>query len=621
MEKDRDKRYQSALQFSRDLTAFANGEDIRARRVGAVGRTWRQVKRHKIRSSLAAALALAVIGAGLLAFQAARVSARQAERDYEDLCARAYAGNSSAWRRSGASDELFGRAIALLPGRQEAYVGRALLGTSPEQALADIEEARRLGLPARSYHLLRADAHRRQGRWSEVAAEDRQAGPELSGVPLDLVVEGKIAWLRGEYDHAEACLTRAIEMASSEWTRHLARTIRGLSRETRGELDGALEDLLALPGSDRVIWIRVFVAAIWRALGRAERADVIMEGLLREQRAAGEEARWTAVLDACWTAVELGPWLERISSEAVDAFGGSAVLATHRAAALNQSRDFDGALLEAQRALALDPDLDLAHEEMGQALHELGRVPEALAAFKRMRRTPRSATQMSGCLAELGRFDEALDLLGRARKNSPYHWSVPSYVAQVYSERGDQKKALAASDDALRLAPRLWFLHSDRGLYLRRAGRNTEALDAYDRALTLQPRDVVSLANRVGPLLQLGRRDEALASADRAIEIDQNYGVAHAARADALNAVGRHDEALKSSLRAVELGGPHVELAHNAHSVTLGELGRDAEALAAADRAVQYGGSVDRTSRWLRSNRRFNSTLETLSLCTTAPMR
>ncbi|MHC4670084.1 MAG: serine/threonine-protein kinase, partial [Planctomycetota bacterium] len=58
MDKDRDKRYQSARELARDLCRFAEGAAIHARRIGPAGRAWRKVKRHRLRATLCAALVL-----------------------------------------------------------------------------------------------------------------------------------------------------------------------------------------------------------------------------------------------------------------------------------------------------------------------------------------------------------------------------------------------------------------------------------------------------------------------------------------------------------------------------------------------------------------------------------
>lgn len=75
-------RYQTAAEFAQDLESWADGFPVRARPLGAAGRSWRFVRRHPVASVVVAVLALGMSASAVLALQQARV-AEQRQRDAE----------------------------------------------------------------------------------------------------------------------------------------------------------------------------------------------------------------------------------------------------------------------------------------------------------------------------------------------------------------------------------------------------------------------------------------------------------------------------------------------------------------------------------------------------------
>ena len=181
------------------------------------------------------------------------------------------------------------------------------------------------------------------------------------------------------------------------------------------------------------------------------------------------------------------------------------------------------------RVLALQPANALAHYQLGVALDEAQRTPEALDCYQNAIRAKPD-------------FAEAHNNRGVALK-----------------ALGRPEEALACFERAIGLRPGYGRAHFNLGNTLGRLKRLPEALQAYDQAIGLEPGHAESHRNRGATLNELGRFDEALASLDRAIELRPELAESHGHRGDALSELRRLDEARDCYQRAVELepdGGP-----------------------------------------------------------------
>ncbi len=154
---------------------------------------------------------------------------------------------------------------------------------------------------------------------------------------------------------------------------------------------------------------------------------------------------------------------------------------------------------------------------------------------------------------------------------------------------GRPVEALAAFDQALKLAPGLAAAHSGRGAALRALGRLREALAAYQDA----PADFDTLAGLGGLLHDMERYPQAVAVYDGALAIRQDATL-HSNRGGALQNMRRMEEARAAYDMALKLD-PRNVLALNNRANLLWQHYRDREAaitdfetLLALDPAHEY---------------------------------
>lgn len=142
IEKDPDRRYQTAIEFALDLERFLAGEPISARRTALHTRLLKKVRRHRVISLLASlvVIAVVVILVGGMRSRGYKQSAARAEYA-ENLATGANLVRRRAWAEAIA---VFDRALAADPNGLEALVERGkchFIEESHEAAVADFEKA------------------------------------------------------------------------------------------------------------------------------------------------------------------------------------------------------------------------------------------------------------------------------------------------------------------------------------------------------------------------------------------------------------------------------------------------------------------------------------------------
>ncbi|MGK5642983.1 tetratricopeptide repeat protein [Streptomyces sp. URMC 126] len=135
--------------------------------------------------------------------------------------------------------------------------------------------------------------------------------------------------------------------------------------------------------------------------------------------------------------------------------------------------------------------------------------------------TPHPLVDQAAALLDLGRLDEARTLLARRLAEDPadvYGWV---YLAQCHKMPEEYEEALAATGEALALAPEQYDAHFIRAHALRRLGRPDEALAEAHETIRIDPRGwqgFAALSEALGAWQP--RRPEAFDAAVTAVELD-----------------------------------------------------------------------------------------------------
>jgi serine/threonine protein kinase/predicted negative regulator of RcsB-dependent stress response len=268
MDKDPDRRYQTAGQMAQDLRCYLNRFAISARRAGPVARGVKWVRRRPGVAALLGCLLVAVAVAGYFAWQAKQAGDRLAEDQRQAALERAIlqamSGDEAAALQAIADAEARDAPpgqLNLLRGFVEYQRGR------PREAMVYLEQAERQLPGSVAVKALLAQAHCAVGQWSqmeELLAASDGLQPQTSEDYLFLGMAQAVF----DPDKGLRTLDKALERPRP-WP--LARLLRGSARTqvammtgTVQDADKALDDLrkVDLPDGPLLVGARVFATLV-----------------------------------------------------------------------------------------------------------------------------------------------------------------------------------------------------------------------------------------------------------------------------------------------------------------------------------------------------------------------
>src|SRR5438094_20926 len=185
--------------------------------------------------------------------------------------------------------------------------------------------------------------------------------------------------------------------------------------------------------------------------------------------------------------------------------------------------------------LRLRPNESSALEMKGDALTNLGRRPEALAAYE--------------AAAAIDPKDDNL-----RQKIEEVRVDVPGLLSRalIASASGNYPQALNLFDDILEVEPSNVNALIGKAVAYRRSGKPQEAVNCLDLVLGVQPNNASALLNRGNILLAEGDLENALRAFDHLTQLYPNDEEAWAAQGDVLVKMGRDDDALRAYTEALQ---------------------------------------------------------------------
>jgi tetratricopeptide (TPR) repeat protein len=605
LEKDRNRRYDSANGLARDIERYLHNEPVQACPPSAWYRYRKFARRNKTGLTIAG---LVVLFLGLLVGAVGWLVRDQAAREQE--VARDRAAQQAATEREG--NQALEEAATLqrqkkwpealeVAKRAEGVTangGSAALRQRAGELRRDLEmvllleDIRLRGSDVRDGHFntMRKvadyeDAFREYG--IDVVRLDPQAGGEelrTTSIPVELAA-ALDDW---------ALERRLVRKNETGWKNLLALARRADPDEWRNQVRDALERedskrLQQLGASERMVDLPpstlVFLGMALEESGAVEQAAAVLRKA--QQRHPGD----------FWVSHELASALMRLKSpplEDVVRFQTAALALRPRSPgvylnlgiALAKKGAAGEALAAYKQALHLKPDYAEVYSDLGVLLRDQGQALEAEAAC---RKALDLRPDFAGAYANLGTALLDQGKLLEAEAACRKALALQSNFAEAYSDLGEvlqaQKKfpdAEAAYRKAIDLRPDLAVAHANLGVLLRARGRLAEAEASHRKALELRPDDARIHCNLGNALLSQGKVQEAEAAFRKAVQLRPDDAVSFVNLGVALREQKRLPEAEAALRKATQLQ-PDLAEAHD----NLGSILHDQRKLPEAEAAIR----------------------------------
>jgi predicted O-linked N-acetylglucosamine transferase (SPINDLY family) len=257
-----------------------------------------------------------------------------------------------------------------------------------------------------------------------------------------------------------------------------------------------------------------------------------------------------------------------------------------------------------ETAIGLNGKVPSFHNNLGNALKELGRLDEAAASYRKalqLKPDHVDACYNLGIVLEAqDKREEAAACYRQALTLKANHHQALFCLGNVLLAEGMPDEAMASFRQALAVRPDFAEAHNNIASLLRTQGKLEDAAASYRRALAIKPDFAEAHANLGLVLLENERLDEAAEACRRAVAVKPDYAEAHKTLGMILMEQGRQSEAIASFQRALAIQPDFAEARLGAAVATVPAFAEDAAQSASA--VEDFAQALDGLEDWNRSN-------------------
>lgn len=218
--------------------------------------------------------------------------------------------------------------------------------------------------------------------------------------------------------------------------------------------------------------------------------------------------------------------------------------------------DFKSALSELRKAVQIDPNSPLAHNNLGNVYEKIGELNLAVSGYQ-----------------------EAIEI-------NPHRAESHYNLGSIYAKQGKMDLAIEKYKEAIEIYPHYAEAHLNLGVAYRHEGELDLAVSEYEKIIQIDP-DHARAHNNLGSVyIEMRKFDLAIATLKRAIQIDPNYAAAHDTLGTVYKNMGKMDLAIAEHQRAIEID-PNFAMAHYNLGNAYNNRGEFALAIGAFKKAVQ----------------------------------
>ncbi len=403
----------------------------------------------------------------------------------------------------------FDQAARLEPFYAYAFAWRGVVRRERKDlkgALADMNRAIELNRTTSWIFLWRGEILEALGRLKEAGEDYTQSlGVDQRHVSA-MIARAVLRFRQGNRDGARSDLDRALKI---EPTNARASLWRGILNERADRWVQARADYLrAIDGAGSLKGPELRNAKRFLRRGPVLTSESIRSAVAQVQESlqAGQNANAAAMCDE---ALRVDPHcraLLRLRSEAYRCLGEydkqvadldrllaldakSAEAWVARGIGRRNAMDFEGSLRDAEEGLRRSPGLISAQILKSEALRNMGRFPESIAAasaaIETRRKVPRAYLVRGKARRQGGDWDGALIDLRRAAALAPGDAKVRGWEADTLRRSGRREEAASAAQEAVRLMPTCAWAVALSGEIERERGGKQSGLELVRRAVAL----------------------------------------------------------------------------------------------------------------------------------------
>jgi tetratricopeptide (TPR) repeat protein/serine/threonine protein kinase len=237
---------------------------------------------------------------------------------------------------------------------------------------------------------------------------------------------------------------------------------------------------------------------------------------------------------------------------------------------LSASGSHDEAIAVYRKAIELDPKYAVAYSWLGYALGRQGKLDEAIACWRKASELQPNYPppqfnlfRFANELSSQGNLDEAITCWGKGIELDPKDLFAWNSRGAAYIDLKQYDKALKDLTKAIELEPKFAVAWNNRGFAYKELQQYDKALKDLTEAVELSPRYPKAWANRGGAYNSLHQYDKAIADLAKSIELNPKDAVTWNERGRAYINLQQYDKAIADFTKAIEVAPKYVSAWNN----------------------------------------------------------
>jgi tetratricopeptide (TPR) repeat protein len=170
---------------------------------------------------------------------------------------------------------------------------------------------------------------------------------------------------------------------------------------------------------------------------------------------------------------------------------GGSVVVLFTLLTVQRNHDYNSAVSIWQDTVEKRPNNARAHNGLGLALMQAGKVQEAISQYgQALHLEPdyfEASINLGIALVQLGRLSEAIGQYEQALRIKPDSAEAHYNLGNTLRRVGKATEAIGHYEQALRIQPNYADVHHNFGVALEKLGRTQEAIQHYEQALRIKP--------------------------------------------------------------------------------------------------------------------------------------